>query len=267
MARLLQPHRVQSKIRRAVKRREEDIEQAEMESGELNLVPYLDIVTNVMMFLLASSAANQALLQFDAKLPGAAPKAAAAAGSAPQAEPPLGLTVSVTKTHIQVWSQSGQEGTNTAPKAMIPLTGQDGSTCETAQQCQSNMCDKTTKQCVASSELPSPVFDYQLLNKTMVDIATRRFAGQPRSKTSYRVFLNLDHAIPFSTVVSVMAALRCKLPDTGDPKEMCYLPTDDEALQKAADPIDTESGLYDTTRAAYDPATMALFHEILMMEL
>ena len=37
-----------------MKRREEEIEQEEMEGGELNLVPYLDIVTNVMLFLLAT---------------------------------------------------------------------------------------------------------------------------------------------------------------------------------------------------------------------
>ena len=45
---------VKAKARMAVKRREEHVEDEEMESGELNLVPYLDIVTNIMLFLLAT---------------------------------------------------------------------------------------------------------------------------------------------------------------------------------------------------------------------
>ena len=45
---------VSAKARMEMKRREEEIEQEEMEGGELNLVPYLDIVTNVMLFLLAT---------------------------------------------------------------------------------------------------------------------------------------------------------------------------------------------------------------------
>ena len=45
---------VRAKARMAMKRREEEIENEEMEGGELNLVPYLDIVTNVMLFLLAT---------------------------------------------------------------------------------------------------------------------------------------------------------------------------------------------------------------------
>jgi len=38
-------HRVRTKTRAAVKRREDDVEIEEMESGELNLIPYLDMVT------------------------------------------------------------------------------------------------------------------------------------------------------------------------------------------------------------------------------
>ena len=41
----LSAQRVRSKTRNAVRRREDQIEQDEIESGELNLIPYLDIVT------------------------------------------------------------------------------------------------------------------------------------------------------------------------------------------------------------------------------
>ena len=49
---------VRSKQRFAIKRREEAIEQDEIEGGEINLIPYLDIVTNLMLFLLASVSAG-----------------------------------------------------------------------------------------------------------------------------------------------------------------------------------------------------------------
>ena len=50
--------RVRTKTRAAIKRREDIIEQDELESGELNLIPYLDMVTNLMLFVLASVTAG-----------------------------------------------------------------------------------------------------------------------------------------------------------------------------------------------------------------
>jgi hypothetical protein len=57
--------RVRTKTRAAIKRREDFIEQDELESGELNLIPYLDIVTNLVLFLLASVSAGLILVQID----------------------------------------------------------------------------------------------------------------------------------------------------------------------------------------------------------
>ena len=61
--------RVRAKARAAIKKREDDIEQDEIESGELNLIPYLDMVTNLMLFLLASVSAGLILVQIDSTLP------------------------------------------------------------------------------------------------------------------------------------------------------------------------------------------------------
>ena len=55
----LSAQRVRAKTRAAIKRREDLIAQDEMESGELNLIPYLDMVTNLMLFLLASVSAGR----------------------------------------------------------------------------------------------------------------------------------------------------------------------------------------------------------------
>ena len=52
---------------------EDEIEQEEIEGGEINLVPYLDIVTNLMLFMLASVAAGFVLGQINTTLPKHAP--------------------------------------------------------------------------------------------------------------------------------------------------------------------------------------------------
>ena len=62
------------KARMAMRRREEQIEQEELEGGEINLIPYLDIVTNLMLFLLASISAGLVLGQINTTLPDRGPK-------------------------------------------------------------------------------------------------------------------------------------------------------------------------------------------------
>ncbi len=41
-------------VRARMRRMREKFEEAEEETGEINLVPYMDIVTNIIIFLLAS---------------------------------------------------------------------------------------------------------------------------------------------------------------------------------------------------------------------
>ena len=43
-----------SQVRAATRRMRDHVEELEEEAGELNLVPYMDIVTNIIIFLLAS---------------------------------------------------------------------------------------------------------------------------------------------------------------------------------------------------------------------
>ena len=66
---MLTAHQVRNKQRAAVRRREDDVEEDEITSGELNLIPYLDIVTNLMLFLLASVTAIIILGQLNTTLP------------------------------------------------------------------------------------------------------------------------------------------------------------------------------------------------------
>jgi biopolymer transport protein ExbD len=260
---MLSAHQVRNKQRAAVRRREDDIEQDEIESGELNLVPYLDIVTNLMLFLLASVTAIIILGQLNTTLPD---KNTSASAANPQTDPndqPLKLVVSVAKDKIVVWSVSGLEGTLQSPKAVIPRTGQTGSRCDGAYMCESNSCDTATQTCKASNDPPAPVYDYRLLNKTLYDIAKARYAGKTRKQDTYQAILMADGSIPYGTIVSLMSAMRCKMPDVGKTAGPCYLPNADDALKKAANPVDDKNWVYDTDRANYDPDKMALFHDII----
>lgn len=251
-------------MRAAVRRREDQVETEEMESGELNLIPYLDMVTNLMLFLLAGVSAGLILVQIDTTLPDRAPPSTAAPTqpSTSPDEQPLKLFVSVKRDEMILWSASGLEGTLSAPKAMFPRTGKDGDVCDGGYMCESNACDAQTQRCVASNDEPQPVFDYRALNKALIEITTRRYAGKPRKTETYQIILQADGQIPYSTIVSTMAAMRCALPDLGHEPTSCALPTDDEELKKAPEPVSPDGKLYDTTRAVYDPKKMALFHEI-----
>jgi biopolymer transport protein ExbD len=257
--------RVRSKTRAAIKRREDLIEQEELESGELNLIPYLDMVTNLMLFLLASVSAGLILVQIDTTLPDkqTAPPTTAQTPATNPDEQPLKLVVSITRDRVDVWSISNLEGTLASPKATFQRTGREGEACDGPYMCESNACDATSQKCVASRDESAPVFDYRALNTAMFEIANRRYAGKPRRAETYQAILMADGAIPYSTIVSVMSAMRCKLPDFGKEVGPCALPTEDAALKRAASPIAPDGKLYDTARAAYDPNQMALFHDIL----
>ncbi|MFT3700488.1 MAG: biopolymer transporter ExbD [Kofleriaceae bacterium] len=262
--------RVRSKIRSAVKRREADIEQDEMESGELNLIPYLDMVTNLMLFLLASVAAGIVFTQIDTQLPDKAPPSSTT--QQPQTNPdnqPLKLIVSITRDRLVLWSISGLEGTLAQPKAVFPRTGRDGDACDGAYMCESGFCSEQLK-CEppklaegAQPIQPTPVFDFRGLSNALFEIANRRYTGKQRKADTYQIILQADGQIPYNTIASTMAALRCKMPDMGKEPTGCAMPTEDPDLKKAKDPVSADKLFFDTARASYDPKTMALFSDIL----
>jgi biopolymer transport protein ExbD len=283
-------HRVRSKTRAAVKRREDAIEQDEIESGELNLIPYLDMVTNLMLFLLAGVSAGLILVQIDTTLPDRAPPSTKP--STPAQDPkdqPLKLFVSVSPSEMVLWSATGLEGTLKEPKPgyVFKRTGLDGQPCDGAYMCQSNSCDATKVQrvdnvdwgtCVPSRDDPAPVFEFRRFNDTLSRIAAERYGGRPRKPDTYSIVIQADFSIPYATITSIMAAMRCKLPEPHAAAVACALPTDDPELAKAPDPIAPKGcgplppqpqpgypgpcKLYDTNRANYDPKYMALFHDI-----
>jgi biopolymer transport protein TolR len=257
--------RVRGKTRAAIKRRVDEIARDEMESGELNLIPYLDMITNLMLFILASISTGLILVQIDTTLPDkqTAPSPITQPPATNPDEQPLKLVVSITRDRVILWSISGLEGTLASPKQVFQRTGLNGQACDDAYMCESNSCDAATQRCKPGHDESAPVFDYRGLNAAMFEIANRRYTGKLRKAETYQAILMADGAIPYSTIVSVMSAMRCKLPELGKEVAPCALPTEDPALKKAPDPIAPSGKLFDTARAAYDPKKMALFHDIL----
>ena len=85
------PQRLRTKLRKI---REQAEEMAE-EGGELNLIPYLDIVTNVIMFLLATMTFAAALGDINVSSPTTASTAQLQNQPPPEPKNELNLTVSV----------------------------------------------------------------------------------------------------------------------------------------------------------------------------
>ena len=82
--------RLRASLRRVREQGEEQLE----ESGELNLIPYLDIITNIIMFLLATVTFQATLANINITLP----TAALATESTAPPKPELNLTVSISET-------------------------------------------------------------------------------------------------------------------------------------------------------------------------
>ncbi|MCE9578533.1 MAG: biopolymer transporter ExbD [Deltaproteobacteria bacterium] len=260
---MLSAHQVRNKQRAAVRRREDDVEEDEITSGELNLVPYLDIVTNLMLFLLASVTAIVILGQINTTLPD---KGQSASTADPQTKPedvPLKMVVSITKDKIILWSISGLEGTLKDPKITVARTGRQGEKCDGGYMCESNVCETQTRTCTAPDPKATivPVFDYRTLNDALFKIARDRYLGKHRSLATYQAILMADGSIPYGTIISVMNAMRCKLPAVGTGTNGCYLPSAE--LKPTDKPIVDADMVYDTARAEYNPDKFALFHDIL----
>ncbi|MEJ7603775.1 MAG: biopolymer transporter ExbD [Kofleriaceae bacterium] len=257
--------RVRSKTRTAVRRREETVEQEEIEGGEVNLIPYLDIVTNLMLFLLASVSAGLVLVQIDTTLPDKAPPSAGPPKPATNPDDqPLGLILSVKRDEAILFSLGGLEGNISQPKAVFRRTGRIGDVCDGAYMCEKASCERGV--CTESKEELHPVFDYRAINNALVEIAERRYNNKPRKLATYAMVIQADKSIPYSTIASLMTAMRCKLPDLGIESKACMLPSDAPKIKQGAEPVNKDDHRYDTDRAPFDAKTMALFHDIQFSE-
>jgi biopolymer transport protein ExbD len=239
-----------------VSRGEAQIEDEELESGEINLIPYLDIVTNLMLFILASVAANDIFGQINTTLPdqGAPPPSQVNQPDKPPDEQPLGLAVAVTRDEILVFSFSGLEGTLKEPKARIPLgpprrgVRRDYSARPTSAQAAGLRVDPGRRRRCSVPRL-NRVLD-----------GSRRWVG--REAPTFQAVLMADPSIPYGTLISVISTMRCKMGEKGKDAGECLMPTGDEVLKTAKDPVDPVNKLYAPDRLDYDPNHHALFSDV-----
>jgi len=191
---------VRAKARMAMKRREEQIETDEREGGELNLVPYLDIITNVVLFLLASVTTGLVLGTVNSSLPEFS--AAPAAGPQtlnPTDEPAIQMVAAVTKREIQLFSLSGLEGTVQAPKLKLPAQGGTypyAKITEAAQEIVKRRWGDKPPMSVVGDK-PICIRDGKTLG-----------ADQCRPDKATEIFLIVDGDVRYEVVIATMDALR-----------------------------------------------------------
>jgi len=89
-----------------MRRMKDHVEEAEEETGEINLVPYMDIVTNIIIFLLASVVNQVALGNVNVSVPTLSSGGGAAMDDKPQ-KAPLNLTVTVGATGFTIAASGG----------------------------------------------------------------------------------------------------------------------------------------------------------------
>jgi biopolymer transport protein ExbD len=82
------------------------VEEIEEEAGELNLVPYMDIVTNIIIFLLASVVNQVSLANINVSVPSISAGGGAGDSEVPE-KPPLNLTVTVASSGFTIAASGG----------------------------------------------------------------------------------------------------------------------------------------------------------------
>jgi biopolymer transport protein TolR len=221
---------VKAKARKAALKREQQIEQEEIEGGEINLIPYLDIVTNLLLFTLITVAASFIVGEINTTLPNYTPTATRPAD--PQKSPNeerLQLVVSATPKGMILWSMTGLEGSLREPRATIPVVSAPGE---------------------------SPIaYDYRRLNDALYEIAARRWKGRLRTMETYEIILQADAETPYETIIKIMDNMRRRIPPgaEGKPLDPVGLPDYDEA---------TDGGAV-TVKEPFDPDKHYLFPDIL----
>ncbi len=189
------PQRLRTKLRKI---REQAEELAE-EGGELNLVPYLDIVTNVIMFLLATITFAAALGDINVSSPTTASPAQLQNQPPPEPKNELNLTVSVS-----------DKGFTIAASGAVLYSGFSIDAAGNLQQ-------------PAGATLPTIPkkgndFDYAALARLMGQLK-----ASPAAKNETKVIVNANADIIYDVIVQVLDACRGRtipVPDPDHPGKM-----------------------------------------------
>lgn len=179
--------RLVARVRARIRRQRDEVE-GEQISGELNLVPFLDILVNTMIFLLATSVVAAPRAAIPVTAPSTDPDVEDNRAGPPAA--PLNLTVAISKSGFIV---GGSGGILSAPDGTRP-------TIPCAVALQQGRCPVSL---TAASDRWVDRYDYPRLTR-MVSKIKRRYP------TTRQAVLTADARIPYQVVVRTMDALRGK---------------------------------------------------------
>jgi biopolymer transport protein ExbD len=163
----------------ATRRKKIRVHEAE-KLGELNIVPYLDIIINLTMFMLASMAGFVQFGIVNVSAPQYGAAAAAAAGEKKKDEkPPLLLAVAITKNGFFIAGSGGVLGSDEPTATGAPMTEKP-----------------PTVPLLADGK-----YDYVTLTSKLVDVKK----AYPEEK---KVIVMADQEIQYEVVVRTMDAIR-----------------------------------------------------------
>jgi biopolymer transport protein ExbD len=115
---------MEARVRSMIRRKAKPVEHDPSEEGEINLVAYLDIVTNIIMFLLITVTTVMATVDINVSSPNTG-----GGGGGPDANPnELNLTVTVTSSGFIVAGSGGVLTLGcdrTGPPPTVPMRGVD----------------------------------------------------------------------------------------------------------------------------------------------
>jgi biopolymer transport protein ExbD len=187
------PGRLRTKMRKI---REHGEEMAE-EGGELNLIPYLDIVTNVIMFMLATTTFAAALGDINVSSPTTTNAVASVDTPPPEPKNELNLTVSIS-----------DKGFTIAASGAVLYQG-------FSFDAAGNLVQPANMVIPTIPKKSNGEFDFDLLNSKMMEIKKA-----PTAAGETKVIVNANPNIIYETVVQVLDACRGKAilkPDPANP--------------------------------------------------
>jgi biopolymer transport protein ExbD len=149
-------------------------------TGELNIVPYLDIMVNLTMFMLVSMTSVVQFGILNVAAPNYGPAVAQQAANDPKKKPDLLLSVAISTKGFIIAGAGSVMGQTVDPKAPPPDP-------------------KTLPPTIPL--LPDGKYDFTLLTRKLVDVKT---AFPDESK----VILLADQTVPYDILIQTMDAIR-----------------------------------------------------------
>lgn len=187
-------HATMAKVRARIRRELAEAEDSEHEGGEINLVPYLDIITNTVIFMLATTALSLALGNINVSAPRYA-EGGGGGSSDDEEQARLNLTVGITYTGFTI-------GGSAAILPKIPCTAplRNG-------RCPVFVASRTNAQGEKETYWVDK-YDYRTLAIKLKEIKLFKDGDVHKYRHERQAVITADRRIPYNVVVRTMDTLR-----------------------------------------------------------